>query len=72
MRSAEVTATMGAGTVPGGRGVRRPTRPAGPALASLLALLLVLALGGCNSIFFQPDRIRYYLPDQFGLIAEDV
>ena len=80
MRSAEVTATTAARPAPGARGMRRPgrrpTRLAGaalvPLLAPLLALLLVLALGGCNSIFFQPDRIRYYLPDQFGLIAEDV
>lgn len=42
--------------------------------AALVALLAVLAagLGGCNSLFFQPNRIRYTLPQQFGLRSEDV
>ena len=41
-------------------------------LALALAVAAGLALGGCNSLFFQPNRILYYLPERFDLAAEDV
>lgn len=37
-----------------------------------LILCAALALSGCNSLFFQPNRIGYYQPKQFGLRSQDV
>jgi uncharacterized protein len=51
---------------------RAAVLPARRAAVLLAALLALGTLGGCNSLFFQPDRFRYWLPDQFGLKSEDV
>jgi len=42
------------------------------ALAALLALAVLLALGGCNSLFYHPDQRIYFSPAQFGLWHEEV
>lgn len=52
---------------------RRPagwTRTAVAVLA--LGLGLAAALAGCNSLFFQPNRVAYFFPPQFGLRSQDV
>jgi hypothetical protein len=38
----------------------------------VLAAVSLLLLAGCNSVFFQPNRIGYTFPQQFGLEARDV
>ena len=40
-------------------------------LLSILALMSAL-LAGCNGVFFVPDRVQEYSPDQLGLKSEDV
>ena len=51
---------------------RRTSRRWRTPAALLLLTLTALLLGGCNSLFFQPNRIGYYFPHQFGLEHEDV
>ncbi len=41
-------------------------------LALALGVALAGALGGCNGLFFQPNRVLYYLPERFDLQSEDV
>ena len=38
----------------------------------MLALFVLIWVGGCNSLFFQPDQIEYLRPHQFGLWHEEV
>ncbi|MDH5753334.1 MAG: alpha/beta hydrolase [Deltaproteobacteria bacterium] len=38
---------------------------------ALLSVWSLLFLGGCNSLFFQPDSHRYFKPEQFGLWHEE-
>lgn len=50
----------------------RPGSALSTAVAASLLLTTALLLGGCNSIFYQPDSILYYQPHQFGLWHEEV
>lgn len=43
-----------------------------PILLVLSLALLLGAAGGCNSVFFQPNRIGYSFPPHFGLAYEEV
>ena len=43
-----------------------------PLLPGLILVLLLGAAGGCNSIFFQPNRVGYSFPPYFGLEYEKV
>ncbi|HYX64626.1 MAG TPA: alpha/beta hydrolase, partial [Burkholderiales bacterium] len=38
----------------------------------LTALLLALCLGGCTSVFFQPDRTLFQTPGLYGLDYQPV
>ncbi|MBI4083060.1 MAG: alpha/beta fold hydrolase [Candidatus Lambdaproteobacteria bacterium] len=38
----------------------------------LLIAAVLLALSGCNSVFFQPNRRLYFTPEQFNLAHEEV
>lgn len=42
------------------------------AVSCVLFLALTAALGGCNTLFFQPDARRYFEPEALGLWHEEV
>jgi len=41
-------------------------------LKRLTGIMMVLSLSACTSLFFYPDKNRYYSPEKLGLIHDDI
>jgi fermentation-respiration switch protein FrsA (DUF1100 family) len=46
--------------------------PLAAVLKRLVSIMIVLSLSACTSLFFYPNKNRYYSPENLGLVHEDI